>query len=85
MKLIFCTECHDIVKLTHSKRVCSCSQSWGRYEDNINARIGGKAVPLGFANPSFVQALKSRPESGDGREFCAFVIPKVCPTVKSDE
>lgn len=83
MKLIYCTHCDDIVKLTHEPRTCECGRSGGRYfSDGLNAEIWGDAVPLGIANPSFAEALKNRPKSGhQGSRFEAFVIPEECSTV----
>jgi hypothetical protein len=49
--------------------------------DGLHAFIGGSAIPLGFAIPTLRSALRSRPDSGDGQRFDAFVIPKECPTV----
>jgi hypothetical protein len=49
--------------------------------DGLLAFIGGSAIPLGFANPMLLSALRSRPDSGDGQRFDACVIPKECPTV----
>jgi len=82
MKLIFCPECHDVRSLAKALRICSCGESWGRYHNEIDARVGGKAVPLGFANGSFVRALANRPVDGLGERFEAFVIPHQCPTVR---
>ena len=83
MKLIFCPECYDIVKLTLEHRTCYCGDAWGYYEpDGFNATIGGGAIPLGILNDSFVRALKNRRPSGMGERFDAFVIPKRCETVK---
>jgi hypothetical protein len=82
MKLIFCPNCEDIIKCQESGRTCQCGASGGRYTDNLNAIYWGKAVPLGLANSSFVQALRNQPEDGQGSRFEAFVIPKSCPTFK---
>ena len=82
MKLIFCPNCEDVVKLHYNNRHCLCGDAWGYYrDDGLNAVIGGKAVPLGFDNSSLVTALKERPADGMGRRFVAFVIPEQCPTV----
>ena len=81
MKLIFCTECHDVFRLFEKNRKCKCGKSYGRYVDSLNAQIHGKAIPLGILNSSFVYALRSQPEKGQGERFEAFVIPKDCPTV----
>ena len=70
MKLIYCPECDDVLKLNTIPRLCKCQQSGGQYlEDDLHAEYWGKAVPLGFANPSFVKALQNRPEEGDGERF----------------
>lgn len=85
MKLIFCTECSDIVRLLDYKRKCECKKSYGYYEkDGLNAVIGGKAIPWAISNPSFVRALQRRPEEGDGVRFDAFVIPRKCRTIKQE-
>ncbi len=83
MKLIFCPHCEDVVKLrTEFRRVCRCGKSGGMYQpDGLNAIIDGDAVPLGFLNSSFSDALKERPQSGMGSRFEAFVILHRCPTV----
>lgn len=85
MKLIFCPVCLDVIKLTVGKvRECECGTSYGRYEDDgYNAKIGGKAIPVGIDNVSFVQALQERPKEGLGSVFNAFVIPEKCPTIKN--
>jgi len=83
MKLIYCTHCRDIVKLTLERRSCSCGRSSGMYyEDGLHANIIGDAVPLGITNESFLSALANRPAAGMGVEFTAFVIPVKCDTVK---
>ena len=76
MKLFFCPRCHDIVKLRRELRKCECGSSWGRYMGQINATIGGVAIPLGIENGSLAAALGSRPDSGAGVRFDAFVIPR---------
>jgi hypothetical protein len=77
MKLIFCPNCEDVVRLFISTkpRKCKCKKSWGHYTDSINAVIGGIAIPMGFANSSLVEALINRPEFGWGSKFEAFIIP----------
>ena len=86
MKLIYCPICQDVVKLWHQDdeaRFCHCGASFGKYdEDGLHATIYGEAIPLGFDNASLRDALKLRPEEGCGSQFSAFVIPKVCNTVK---
>lgn len=81
MKLIFCPECQDVVRLHSKVRSCECRASHGKYIDPVNAVIGGRAIPLGIANSSLARSLRRQPETGTGEPFTAFVIPKVCPTV----
>lgn len=82
MKLLFCSECHDVVKLLSAHRTCQCGRSWGNYKNDKEATIGGKAIPLGIGNGTFVEALKGRPLSGLGYRFTAFVIPHFCNTIE---
>lgn len=83
MKLIFCPDCRDIVKLYVSEeaRKCKCGQSWGRYKGRNKAIIGGKAIPLGIGNESFREALNNRPPLGLGYRFTAFVMPWICDSI----
>jgi len=83
MKLIYCQICGDVRKLAKSETICACGASWGNYkEDGLNANIHGEAIPLGFDNSGFMQCINQQPEKGQGKVFCAFVIPKECPTIK---
>ena len=84
MKLIFCTECQDVVKLVKDKiKKCKCGRCSGKYIDGLNAWYSGDSViPLGFSNPSFIEAIHKQPETGLGKLFSAFVIPKECDTFK---
>lgn len=82
MKLIFCPKCEDVTKLLSEYRSCRCGRSGGKYTDDLNAIINGDAIPLGFSNPSFVEALKNRPKLGMGERFTAFVIAEQCPTIR---
>ncbi|MCP4424429.1 MAG: hypothetical protein GY803_08065 [Chloroflexi bacterium] len=85
MKLVYCPECHDVLKLlTDQTRYCDCGRAWGSYVDYLNAEIGGTAVPLGFDNGSLALALAERPRSGMGKMFAAFVIPVEYDTVKAE-
>ena len=80
MKLLYCLECGDLFNLTEETKSCKCEAASGRYTDDLNATYSG-GVPIGFANSSFVRALREQPESGMGKNFEAFVIPKSCPTM----
>lgn len=84
MKLIFCKECTDVVRLTTAMvKSCECGKSSGQYVDHINAWYKGPCMPLGFNNASFSKVLKNPPLTGWGKPFDAFVIEKDCPTFKN--
>jgi hypothetical protein len=99
MKLIFCPACKDVLRLVVSKkpRSCMCGLSWGRYLKNKkDATIGGLAIPIGIDNKSFAQAVKKRTAHQKdahneflyftvAHPFNAFVIPRICSTVKDDK
>jgi hypothetical protein len=58
VKLLFCTFCHDMVKLHNDHRTCDCGQSWGQYEeDDLHATVGGKALVIGIENTGLRRAL----------------------------
>ena len=83
MKLLFCRNCEDVVRLVDSTRSCSCGWCKGKYIDEINAVYSGTfAVPLGVTNSSLTEAIANRPQSGLGSRLCTFVIPIECPTFK---
>ena len=85
MKLIFCPECHDVLKLQGDHRECLCGCSWGQYnQDGLHARIGGDAIPIGIDNNSLAEAVLDRPGSGMGYVFEAFVIPCKCDTIEEE-
>lgn len=85
MKLIYCPECHDVVKFGYPRRrYCKCRASWGKYVDDINAVIGGQCIPIGIANGSMADALK-RNSPQPFNQFVAFTIPMPCPTIKREE
>lgn len=87
MKLLFCPACEDVLKLIETRRTCRCGASYGYYhEDGLNATIGGKAVPIGFDNGSFLVAYFGRPIEGrKGSRFTAFVIPHYCEHIHEEE
>lgn len=80
MKLLYCPDCGDLFNLTEEMKFCTCEATSGRYTDNLNAVYSG-GIPIGFANSSFARAMREQPESGMGKTFEAFVIPKSCPTM----
>lgn len=83
MKLVYCRECTDVVRLFHEIRRCRCGKSWGRYTDERNAEIGGPCIPVGIAWASFAAALAGYRKSSDRSiRFDTFLIENPCRTVK---
>lgn len=84
MKLLFCRTCNDIFSLSPKEKACACGKARGAYDrDLLHAWYSGTcAIPLGFVNSSFDEAIGAQPEHGLGERFIAFVIPKVCPTFR---
>ena len=80
MKLIFCRNCQDVFKVTETEKKCKCELCSAISLDGTNSLYKGPAVPIGFNNTSLVLAIQNQPESGQGEEFIAFVIPKTCGT-----
>jgi len=87
MKLLMCTECGDIFNLKYETKTCTCRKTEGRYIDQLNATYNGPAIPIGFANTSFLEASRRQTfmnilerDSKDvcraGEEFTAFIIPE---------
>jgi len=86
MKLLFCKNCNDVFRIqVERERICQCGKTRGQYhDDDWNAWYKGKeAIPLGFANSTFVSALANQPETGWGKEFTAFVIQRECKTFEN--
>ena len=87
MKLLMCTECNDIFNLKYKTKACTCGKTEGRYVDDLNATYSGPAIPIGFANASFLEASRrqtfmnileqdSKDSRKPGAEFVAFIIPE---------
>lgn len=83
MKLLYCRDCGDLFNLDLFEKSCRCGATRGQYVDNLNA-VYTDGIPLGFANTSFIHAVKNQPAEGLGEVFTAFVIPVSCPTFKQD-
>ncbi len=84
MKLLFCKKCEDVFRIRLGLwRSCRCGKTKGRYTDLCYAEYSGEeAVPLGFSNSSFSQAILSRSLSHPAVKFEAFVIPHACDSFK---
>lgn len=81
MKLILCPYCGDIFSLSLDEKSCYCGSSKGKYLDKTRAAVSKDAIPLGINNASLINALAWRPDTGEGSEFTAFVIPEKCESV----
>ena len=93
MKLLLCKKCTSIFNLTRNTKSCDCGESKGYYTDNLNAVYSGPSIPIGFANNSFLGAIRIQEilnnAEGDnpdvccnGEEFTSFVIPKWAKSIK---
>ena len=70
MKLLYCPSCRSVFSLTLQSRTCpGCKGCGGKYIDELNAEWWGQAIPIGFANSSFIHALANQPEWGLGKTF----------------
>lgn len=76
MKILYCMNCRDIIKLRQKQKECECGHSGGIYTDNMNIKYWGQAIVIGFDNRSFYNALANQPQEGLGESFSAFVMPK---------
>lgn len=98
MKLICCAKCNQVFNLSFQYAECKGGHGGGQYVDHVNAKVWGDLTNifvLGFANSSFVGALRDQLNNGDrqekmfyaggmtpkGREFTAFVIPEAAESV----
>jgi hypothetical protein len=88
MKLILCRCCQDVFKLrVEEERTCACGQVGGKYlKDGVNAVYWGEnAVPIAFGNSTLADAIIAQPEESWGENFTAWVIPKVCYSMRKIE
>ena len=98
MKLICCAKCNQVFNLSFDYKECNGGHGGGQYVDNLNAKVWGAITNifvLGFANTSFIGALRDQLNEGDraadfyyagkmtpkGREFTAFVIPEAADSI----
>lgn len=85
MKLILCKQCQDIVRpYPRETRYCNCGDVKVECLNELDIIVTATeewAVPIGFNNHSFLNAVREQPDSGMGRDFTAFVIPRKCPSI----
>lgn len=65
MKLLFCTECWDVIKLAHPEvRACECGKVVGGYDKNeATAWSNGKGISIAIDNYDLVRAVKALAKS----------------------
>ena len=83
MKLLYCKSCQDVVRpLIGIERTCKCGKSSivAQLDGITISYTGEQCTIFGIHNPSFIDALHHQPESGQGKDFTAFVLPKKCAT-----
>ena len=62
MKLLYCTECGDVVSMTSGNitRSCKCGKVAGKYlKDHITAVVTKDSIVFGIDNGSFLNALRT--------------------------
>lgn len=58
MKLLYCLECEDVIKLKlGTMRHCDCGKVFGRYIDNSHAEVSENAISLAIGNGSLYNAI----------------------------
>ena len=62
MKLVYCRECDDVVRLFDDTRKCECGKTSGRYkpESETHAEFSGPCVPFALSNTEFQVAVFQR-------------------------
>lgn len=78
MKLLFCKDCSDVVKLQLFDRSCACGNSSGRYNaDGDTCTVSGvSAVVIAIGNRSLFLGVLMQPETGEGPNLKAWVFAK---------
>ena len=79
MKLLFCPQCQDIVKMTYEWRACKCEACRGRYlADGLWAEVeGAPAMVMGISNDSLACAVMDYVDSDftTNPRVEAFMVP----------
>lgn len=72
MKLLNCTDCHDIVKLQHEWRKCVCGKAAGKYlKDGKSVSIQGSCRIIGIDSQEYKKTFQNVKFEGKW-----FVIPE---------
>ena len=85
MKLLYCKNCGDIIRLSRSGQHCECGACIGFYRNDLEATIIGPGVPLGIGNESLRKGIEAF-NAGDipaehGYTVDAFVISREASTI----
>lgn len=87
MKLMFCRECRDVLKLQiEAIRACKCGRSSGRYlPDGAHANVYGSAEVIGIANDTMQRALQRGDDDPGYRTLSAWLMGRDAPRVRWHE
>jgi hypothetical protein len=84
MKLLFCLECQDIVRLSPERRTCACGRSWGQYlEDHRTTVQTRNSLSLAMNGPDFDRAIHSLMENS--KEFTPYLFVRAWFNPTSEE
>ena len=72
MKLLFCSICGDIVRLTSDRRACRCKRCEGFYSGSVTIEVKGPCLVCGIDNYEFQNALERWALGRDRASFTAF-------------
>ncbi len=77
MKLILCSRCHDVVRLTSERRPCRCGAVAGKYlDDDWHAVYSGPAVPIGIDNIGLGKAITEWGTEGEELPINCWIMRK---------
>ena len=84
MKLLFCQDCKDIIRLFRERRYCKCQKVSGYYTNDTEAVFRGKPILIGIDNKSFAESIKLKNILKTSNFFEVFVIGKDCITFRPE-
>ena len=82
MKILLCDSCGDLFNLKDELKSCKCGKTKGKYCTNQLNAVITNGIVIGFSNETFLPAIRSKPNSGRGINFIAFIYPKYSDTVE---
>ena len=85
MKLLFCLECQDIVRLSPERRSCRCGRAWGQYlEDHRTTVQTRNSLSLALAGPDFDRAIRALIDGAQAFSPDLFIRAWLNPTSEED-